>query len=635
MDYTLNHGDAIFSPFRSGTVTFAGRTTSHQDYGIFVSIKADNGKYVSLSAHLSGLASGIECGATVDRHTVIGFAGDSNGPTFPVGRIHLHQAFYRYPTYTSAGVPYDGRGLQALYFHYYRGDNGIHKLSWSHTSTQLPRATASATDARQVDRAASPPVPAAAVAAAVYWARKGTVQTLKVTLKRLLLTGAPRRFLSIAVLVLADAVAMLAGIAAASYFTEGRISRPFSLAPVLLAVWVCVFAAYDLYNRARVRRNPGALLGAALVWAGLLVVGEGLYPESGLTAGMVLLAAFVALVLDGALRLLYERAVELLYRRGLGRIPTIIIGDEAGRTRVRGMMEQTSGAYACVAEIDLGEGTVDLYALRATLDNTGARSVVLVGGERLPDEDLLDLLRSVRLRGVRMQIVPGALTLMRSQPTVSQSLGLPLVEVRYPRLDNTQRLMKRTLDVTLSAAGLVVLSPLFLTLALFVKSSSPGPVLFRQKRAGADEEVFVCLMFRSMYEHAELRQPELEDLNEAEGAAFKIRKDPRVTPFGRFLRRWSLDELPQLVNVLKGEMSLVGPRPLPLRDFERMGELHKRRLAALPGMTGLWQISGRSNLPFEEMVRLDLFYIENWSLSFDVKIILRTLGAVLRREGAY
>jgi lipopolysaccharide/colanic/teichoic acid biosynthesis glycosyltransferase len=195
--------------------------------------------------------------------------------------------------------------------------------------------------------------------------------------------------------------------------------------------------------------------------------------------------------------------------------------------------------------------------------------------------------------------------------------------------------MKRALDVTVSVAGLVLLSPLFLTLALFVRTSSSGPILFRQRRAGVDEEVFVCLMFRSMYEHAELRQPELEELNEAKGAAFKIRDDPRVTPFGRFLRRWSLDELPQLVNVLKGDMSLVGPRPLPLRDFKRMGELHKRRLAAVPGMTGLWQISGRSNLPFEEMVRLDLFYIENWSLSFDVKIILRTLGAVLRREGAY
>ncbi|MCA1719393.1 MAG: exopolysaccharide biosynthesis polyprenyl glycosylphosphotransferase, partial [Actinobacteria bacterium] len=194
---------------------------------------------------------------------------------------------------------------------------------------------------------------------------------------------------------------------------------------------------------------------------------------------------------------------------------------------------------------------------------------------------------------------------------------------------------KRLLDVTGSLLGLILLSPLLLPVALAVKLTSPGPVLFRQKRIGADEKVFICYMFRSMYEDAEARQEELEAMNEADGAVFKIKNDPRITPVGRFIRRWSIDELPQLINVLKGEMSLVGPRPLPVRDFERMSEMHKERLAAVPGMSGYWQISGRSNLSFEDMVRLDLYYIENWSLSFDVKIILKTLGAVLKREGAY
>jgi exopolysaccharide biosynthesis polyprenyl glycosylphosphotransferase len=212
---------------------------------------------------------------------------------------------------------------------------------------------------------------------------------------------------------------------------------------------------------------------------------------------------------------------------------------------------------------------------------------------------------------------------------------LPLLEVRYPRLDNNQRALKRALDLAVSVGGLALLSPLFLAVALAIRLDSPGSILFRQKRVGADGKVFICYMFRSMYEDAELQQVELEPLNEAGGPVFKIKDDPRVTRVGRFLRRWSLDELPQLVNVLKGEMSLVGPRPLPVRDFHRMEEAHKRRLGAVPGMTGYWQISGRSNLSFEEMVRLDLYYIENWSLSFDVKIILRTLGAVLRREGAY
>ncbi len=214
-------------------------------------------------------------------------------------------------------------------------------------------------------------------------------------------------------------------------------------------------------------------------------------------------------------------------------------------------------------------------------------------------------------------------------------MGLPLLEVRYPRLDNTQRRLKRLLDVAGSLLALILLSPLLLTVAALIKLTSPGPIFFRQKRVGADEKVFLCYKFRSMYADAEKRQAELEAKNEAGGVIFKVKNDPRITPVGGFIRRWSIDELPQLLNVLAGEMSLVGPRPLPIRDFERMGELHKKRLAAIPGITGYWQTSGRSDLSFEDMVRLDLYYIENWSLSLDVKIILKTIGAVLRHEGAY
>jgi exopolysaccharide biosynthesis polyprenyl glycosylphosphotransferase len=301
---------------------------------------------------------------------------------------------------------------------------------------------------------------------------------------------------------------------------------------------------------------------------------------------------------------------------------------------LRRMMEHVPGAYALAGEVDLGSGAY-LASVREMLDRTEARGVVLVGAESLPDEELLDLVHSVRLRGVPLRVVPGAFALMRGRTILSDGMGLPLLEVHYPGLDNTQRALKRVLDVAVSLAGLVLLSPLFLAVALAVRLDSPGPVLFRQKRVGTDEKVFVCYMFRSMQRDAEVRQPVLEDLNELKGPAFKLKEDPRVTRVGRFLRRWSIDESPQLVNVLKGEMSLVGPRPLPVRDFLRMEESQKGRLGAVPGMTGYWQTSGRSDLAFEEMVRLDLYYIENWSLSFDLKIILKTLGAVLRREGAY
>jgi exopolysaccharide biosynthesis polyprenyl glycosylphosphotransferase len=416
-------------------------------------------------------------------------------------------------------------------------------------------------------------------------------------------------------------------------FGGARPGEVADLVPLLFAAWISVFAALRLYDRALSRRNPGALVGAALSWAGLVALGAVIYPESGLGLGEIVSASLLALLCAGAFRLLYEQGIERIYRRGLGQTPVVVVGRGEDRKGVRQTMESAPGAYSIAGEVDLGGG--DLAALRETLDRTGARGVILVGAERLPDEELLELLRSVRLRGVPLRVVPGALALMRSHPVLSETMGLPLLEVRYPRLDNTQRVLKRTLDVAVSVGGLTLLSPLILAVALAIRLDSPGPILFRQKRVGADGKVFLCYMFRSMYEDAERLQKDLEPLNEAGGPVFKIKDDPRATPVGRFLRRWSLDELPQLVNVLKGEMSLVGPRPLPVRDFHRMEEAHKRRLGAIPGMTGYWQISGRSNLSFEEMVRLDLYYIENWSLSFDVKIILHTIGAVLRREGAY
>jgi exopolysaccharide biosynthesis polyprenyl glycosylphosphotransferase len=459
------------------------------------------------------------------------------------------------------------------------------------------------------------------------------VRFLRNTPKMLLGVKALRRLLSVLVLTLADTIALALGLVGATNLAGG--ARVAGLAPLLLAAWISVFAIFRLYDRAHNRRDPGALVGAALSWAALVAVGAAIYPQSGLGLGVILTASLLALLCAGAFRLLYEQAIEKIYRRGLGQTPVVVVGRDEDRARVRRMMERSPGAYSLAGEVSFGDGSVDLAALRETLDRTGARGVILVGAELLADEEFLELLRSVRLRGVPLRVVPGALTLMRSRPVVSRSVGLPLLEVRYPQLDNTQRALKRVLDVTVSVSGLVLLSPLFLAVSVAIRLDSPGPVLFRQKRVGADGKVFICYMFRSMYQDAERRQAELEALNDTAGPVFKMKDDPRVTPVGRLLRRWSVDELPQLVNVLKGEMSLVGPRPLPVRDFQRMEETYKRRLEAVPGMTGYWQISGRSNLSFEEMMRLDLYYIENWSLSFDVKIILRTLGAVLRHEGAY
>jgi len=208
------------------------------------------------------------------------------------------------------------------------------------------------------------------------------------------------------------------------------------------------------------------------------------------------------------------------------------------------------------------------------------------------------------------------------------------LQVEEPTLSGVAWLVKNLMDRVLAAVGLALLLPLFAVVAVAIKVSDPGPVFFRQARVGREGRIFRVWKFRTMYTDAEERRAALMDQNESDGQLFKIRKDPRVFPLGRFLRRTSIDELPQLINVLTGEMSLVGPRPLPAEDGDYLGDV-RRRLLVKPGITGLWQVSGRSDLSWDEAVRLDLYYVDNWSLAYDLSILWRTVGVVLRRTGAY
>jgi exopolysaccharide biosynthesis polyprenyl glycosylphosphotransferase len=212
---------------------------------------------------------------------------------------------------------------------------------------------------------------------------------------------------------------------------------------------------------------------------------------------------------------------------------------------------------------------------------------------------------------------------------------LPLFELKPPVFEGFDFLLKRTFDIVVATLLLLVLSPVLALIALAIKLTSRGPVVYRSLRPGIGGAPFACFKFRTMYEHADLRQEELEDSNEHSGAIFKMRDDPRVTGVGRFLRRWSLDEILQLFNVLRGEMSLVGPRPLPQRDYELLEDWHRKRYLVLPGMTGLWQVSGRSELDFDELVRLDFLYLERWSIFLDLSILVKTVPAVIRSRGAW
>jgi exopolysaccharide biosynthesis polyprenyl glycosylphosphotransferase len=213
--------------------------------------------------------------------------------------------------------------------------------------------------------------------------------------------------------------------------------------------------------------------------------------------------------------------------------------------------------------------------------------------------------------------------------------GIPLFELRPPVFVGADWFVKRGFDLAVSMIVAVVGLPIWLLISLAIKLDSPGPVFYRDRRVGLNEREFDMLKFRTMRADAEALQEQLEQENEAEGALFKIRDDPRVTRVGRVLRRFSLDEVPQVLNVLRGEMSLVGPRPLPVRDYELLEPWHRKRYLVLPGMTGLWQIAGRSALGFDDLVRLDFYYLEHWSIWLDISILLRTVPAVLGSRGAY
>jgi exopolysaccharide biosynthesis polyprenyl glycosylphosphotransferase len=262
---------------------------------------------------------------------------------------------------------------------------------------------------------------------------------------------------------------------------------------------------------------------------------------------------------------------------------------------------------------------------------------VIIAFSRASHQQLLSCIRVCRDHRVSVDVVPRLFELLDGAQSLNQIGGLPLLSIGAPPLSRASRAAKRGLDIAISALLLVVLSPLLIAIAIAIAIDSRGPMLFRQVRAGRGDSQFMLLKFRSMYRDAEQRKKEYEKANEAnDGVMFKIRHDPRITRVGGFLRRTSLDELPQLVNVLRGEMSLVGPRPLILKEAKYAAQTwHARRLDLRPGITGLWQVSGRSDLPFQEMVRFDYQYVSGWSLARDVEILLATIPVVLSGRGAY
>jgi exopolysaccharide biosynthesis polyprenyl glycosylphosphotransferase len=322
----------------------------------------------------------------------------------------------------------------------------------------------------------------------------------------------------------------------------------------------------------------------------------------------------------------------------IGTLPeTLEVYTAVTRSPAAGLMPvaiHITDGYAAARGIDT---PVPVYAGRDILTlirEVGADTIAVCGSASAEPGELRRLAWQLEGTGVDLMVAPQLTDIAGPRVHIRPIEGLPLLHVEEPTLSGIGWLAKNLLDRVAAGLGLLLLTPLFALIAIGIKLSDRGPVFFRQPRVGHEGRTFRVWKFRTMYVDAEDRLASLVDQNESDGMLFKIREDPRVFPVGRFLRASSLDELPQLVNVLKGEMSLVGPRPLPADDGDFLGDV-RRRLLVRPGITGLWQVSGRSDLSWDEAVRLDLYYVDNWSLAYDLSILWRTVGVVLARKGAY
>ena len=293
------------------------------------------------------------------------------------------------------------------------------------------------------------------------------------------------------------------------------------------------------------------------------------------------------------------------------------------------LTEGAAAARGVETPVPVYSGT-DLVSLAETL---GADTIAVCGSSA-ERGGLRRLAWQLEGTGIDLVVAPQLTDIAGPRVHIRPVEGVPLLHVEEPTLSGMGWFIKNMLDKVSAFAGLMVLLPVFIAIAIAIKSKDSGPVFFRQPRVGMEGKTFRCWKFRTMYVDAEERLATLMDQNESDGLLFKMKDDPRITPVGRFLRRTSLDELPQLINVLRGEMSLVGPRPLVAENGDFLGDV-RRRLLVRPGITGLWQVSGRSDLWWDDAVRLDLYYVDNWSLTTDLQILFRTVLVVLQRMGAY
>ena len=454
-------------------------------------------------------------------------------------------------------------------------------------------------------------------------------------------------------LVLWDAVCAIAATTVALLARFGPMTSepgPASLttALVLPAVWVLAMLLSRSYEERFLWEGPEefrrVFFAAALLLAAVGTVSWAWKLE--VARGFVVIAIPLATAFTLTHRLAERRWLQ--HKRAKGRFlqTTLLVGHRNGVAALHDQLHREARyGYrvigCCLPPLDAA--ATELNGLPVLGGTADVLDVV-----RRYEVDTVAVLPSLELDGVALRrlgwqlektradlvLAPAVTEIAGPRIRIRPVCGLSLLQMDRPELRGVRRLVKETFDRTAAAVGVIILAPVFIAVAMAVRST-PGPVFFRQERVGRDGRTFAMLKFRSMEVDAESRVAHLVAQSDGNGVLFKMRHDPRVTAVGRVLRRYSLDELPQLLNVVKGDMSLVGPRPPLPMEVELFGVDMHRRLIVKPGMTGLWQVSGRSNLSWEDSVRVDVYYVENWSLFLDLMILKRTFGAVLRGDGAY
>lgn len=420
---------------------------------------------------------------------------------------------------------------------------------------------------------------------------------------------------------------------------------PFQI--VLTALLLIAFKIDGVYEPRRLGMwldQMGRIVRATMM-AMLIMIAVTFVYQPFFYSRLIFLYAVALIVLAlGVGRFAWGGVLGQLRKRGRGVARVLVVGaGEVGRTVIRNVMALPELGYRVVGVVD---DQLDAHSIGPIPAMEGLYRIPYIVAEQRVDEviialpwtapqRILDIFQQCEKLGVRARTVPDLFQLSLNRVDVEDLGGVPLIGLKPGAIHGTNRIVKRVMDLALGLIISIVALPLMGLLALAIKLDSPGPVIFKQRRVGLHGREFVLYKFRSMRAGAEEEKERLRDLNEMDGPLFKMRADPRRTRVGRFLRKTSLDELPQLFNVLKGEMSLVGPRPHIASEVAQYQDWQRQVLEAPPGMAGLSQVSGRAQLSFDEQCLLDIYYIENWSPALDIKILLRMIPKVLSGEGAY